>query len=204
MLINVKNIPAYCLNFPSYVERRNNIETMCKSLNMEVTFIESATQKYSHQQNLSSDAISLMHTAMCVGKYPFIIFEDDATIIDGVPVDMNIPDVCDLIYLGSNKASGPPVIKQKMYITEFDDNYYRVYNSQSGHALLVPSLNSALFLRSVYLQSLAENEFSDVILPNLSDTKIFLIHKDGPFFYQKDKHENITKFKIKDFNVQNN
>lgn len=200
MLINTKDIPAYCLNFPSYIQRRNNIESMCNSLSMRVTFIESATQKYTHQQNLSFDAISLMHTAMCANQYPFIIFEDDATIIDSVPIVMNIPETSDLIYLGSNRVSGPPVIKQKMYITEFDDNYYRIYNSQSGHALLVPSLNSALFLRSVYLRSLAENEFSDVILPNLSDTKIFLIHKNGPFFYQKDKYENITKFKIRNLN----
>lgn len=197
MNIPLKDIPAYCLSH--YRNRRNNISSMCSKLNISVTFIDSDTTKFSRQQNIARDTLQLIHTAMFNNIYPFIIFEDDAALIDDVPSHIDIPDnKIDLIYWGAMMYSLPPNIM----LSEYNDNYYRILYTQTGHALVIPSPKSALFFKNVLLQSLISNEFSDVILPRISNTKLFLTPKDGPYFYQNDGHnESITNFKYANTNI---
>lgn len=199
MKINLSNTPAYCLNNSKYVERRNNIKRMCEFLGITVQFILSDTDKFSRQQNIAYDTVQLIYTAMCRGIYPFILLEDDASLIDSIPsFNINIPDEADLIYWGANKCSLHPNI----ILSEYNDEYYRICHTQSGHALLITNYKSAMFFKDILLQSLIYNEFSDVILPAISKSKLFLTPKDGPYFYQNDgRNMNITKFKWKNSNI---
>lgn len=193
---NLSDIPAYCLSH--YRDRRIGIADMCARLNMRVVFIDSDTNKYSRQQNVAHDTVDLIYYAISQSKYPFLILEDDATLIDSVPKKIAIPTEADLIYWGSNKFSGPPVLSSALYLSEYNDSYYRIVNSQSSHAILVPSKQSAIFFKNILLESLIYNQFSDVCLPNISKEKLFLTPKDGPYFYQNDgKNGWITNFKWK-------
>lgn len=201
MLIKLNEVSAYCLNHSKYLERYKNIENMCSKLNMGLHRVPSDTVSYSHQKNVAYDSISLINMAISNNKYPFVIFEDDATLIDNIPETFDIPEEADLIYWGANNMSGPPDINNKIKINDHNKDYYRLYNSQSGHALLVPNKQSSLLLKCVYEESFYTNKFSDVILPNMSEQKVFLSPKDAPYFYQNDgRNHYITKFKWKNFN----
>lgn len=203
MIIQLKHIPAYILHSPKYPKRLINIRNVCHSLFLSGQEFISDTIEYSHQQNVAYDSWRMIQFAMTENIYPFIMLEDDALIIDHIPSEINIPnEEFDLIYYGSNKSSGPPVLKNKLSIQEFDNDYYRLYNSQSTHAIVVPNESSGKFLKDIYKIAFDTNQYHDVILPNLSHQKIFLTPKDGPYFYQNDKHKDITKFKWKEF-IQN-
>lgn len=200
MLVLLSKIQAYCLSY--YKDRRIDIANMCATLGMSVYFVESNTIKYSHQRNISYDLIQLLIESIFHDKYPFLILEDDATLIDTIPNTIHIPKEACLIYWGSNNMSGPPILSSEIYLKNYDNNYYRLYNSQSSHAIVVPNKKSALFLKDILLQSLIYNAFHDVLLPNISSSKIFLTPKDGPYFYQNDGRNNdITKFKWKNSNI---
>lgn len=201
MNVLLKNIPAYCLSH--YRDRRIPIADMCAKLGMRVIFIDSDTSIYSRQQNIAHDTIDLIYKSMYYDIYPCLILEDDATLIDSIPTTIDIPKEADLIYWGSNKVSGPPVIESSLYLSEYNKSYYRIYNSQSGHAILVPNKQSALFIKNILLESLIHNGFHDVLLPNVSNNKIFLTPKDGPYFYQNDdNNKNITNFKWKTSDIK--
>lgn len=198
IIVSMSQIPAYCLSH--YRDRRISIADMCSKLDMKVIFIDSDTNKYTRQQNIAHDSLDLIYYAMHKDIYPFLILEDDATLIDTIPFSIEIPKEADLIYWGSNRVSGPPVLTSSLYLSEYNDSYYRLFDSQSGHAILVPNRQSALFFKNILLQSLITNQFSDVSLPNISKEKIFLTPKDGPYFYQKDgRNEWITNFKWNNF-----
>lgn len=198
MNININEIPIYVLHCNKYPCRINNVKKIFK----RYTICNSNTTKYTHQRNVAYDLIELIIIAISENKYPFIILEDDAVLIDSIPQNIIIPENADLIYLGSNICSGPPATDNKIYLENYNEIYYRIYNSQSGHAILVTNKKSALFFKDILLESLIYDKYHDVLLPNISSSKIFLTPKDGPYFYQKDgKNERITKFKWKNTKI---
>jgi hypothetical protein len=200
MNIDLSSLTTYVLHCPNYPNRWNNIENMCKFLDVNpIQIISEKNKNYSHQKNIAMGGINLLNLALNNNKYPFLILEDDATLIDDhIPLKFEIPKDADLIYWGSNRVSGPPTIKNKLKIEEYNTEYYRIFNSQSTHAIVVPNKNSALLIRDIYAISFDTNVFHDVILPNISNNRIFLTPKNGVYFYQNDgRNHQITKFKWK-------
>lgn len=203
MICNLEQVKAYILHCPKNPDRLVNIQKLCDHLAIHYQIIVSNITEYSHQKNVAAGSLSLINCAIDNNIYPLLFLEDDATIISTIPSKIDIPESADLIYWGSNKNHKPTPFKHKLRIENYNSNYYRVYNSQSSHAILVPNKKSSMFLQKIYQDSFNRNYYHDIMLANLSNKKIFLTPKDGPYFYQNDgKNNYITKFKWAEFNSQ--
>lgn len=205
--ITTSSLATYVLHCPTYPGRWDNIQSMCLSIGINpIQIISEKNKDYSHQRNIAFGGIKLINLALDNDKYPFLILEDDATLIDSaMPKMFEIPCNTHIIYWGSNKTSGPPTIKRKLKLEEFNNDYYRILNSQSTHAIVICNKDAALLLRDIYTISFDTNIFHDIILPNISHNRIFLTPKNAPYFYQNDGHSNkITKFKWKQYLNLNN
>lgn len=199
MRVKFENIFAYYLNRDIFVERRNDMENMLEKLNLMYQRIPSNTVLEPRQNGMSVDLINLIETAINNDIYPFIIFEDDAAILDTIPEYIDIPDECDLIYLGGSlyNCGGK---KNDVRITEYNDSYYRILASLGGHAILVPNYNSANIVLKAFNKSLEYNEYTDLGLAIASEKYLFLTPKNGMYFYQNDAHTiPVTKFKWNDY-----
>lgn len=128
-------------------------------------------------------------------EFPLLLLEDDARLIDGTfPANMNLPDSCDLLYIGGSTYLCGQI--PNLYITDFNKDYYRVCNMLSAHAILIPNKKGARIIIDAYVDAIFRGRFNDVTLGDISKNHVFLTPKDGMYFYQDDKNvQNITNFK---------
>ena len=68
----------------------------------------------------------------------------------------------------------------------------------SSHAVLIPNLKSANFFLDILNSSLKTSEFHDVNLAMKSSEMLYLTPKNGPYFYQDNYNDQVTKFLWKD------
>lgn len=194
MEIKFTDIPAYYLNRDIFEQRRKDMEDMFSKLNLKSTKISSNTVLSPRQNGMSVDLITLIETAIATNQYPFLIFEDDAQPFGTIPENIEYPDEAELIYYGSslyNSGGKKPDLKLEPY----DDNYYRIYYSLAGHAIMVCNKSGANTVLKAFKKSLEFNEYTDLGLALASDKHIFLTPKSGVCFYQNDSHNiPFTKF----------
>jgi hypothetical protein len=193
MLIKLKDIPFYYLNFEGYTERKANMEKLAESLNINALRISNSHQADLRQDRIAFGVIKLLHTAIEIGKYPFIMMDDDIEPIKDLPEFITIHDTESLILLGGSlyETGG---YKPNMYLEEYNEEYYRIYYMLSMHTMVVSSINTANFLLESIQESLNTHEFLDVDLALRSKEKLYLTPKDGPYFYQNNYNEPITRF----------
>lgn len=200
-IVKLNEIQAYCLHRSVFRDRKNKFHNMCYDLGIQYSFVESDTIDYTKQQNVAYDLIALIIKAIQKNIYPFIIFEDDAQLIDTIPSIIKIPEEADLIYWGASSYTTTGQNKP-LYLLDYNEDYYRIFNTQSGHAIIVPNYNSTLLIKNILLESLIKNTYHDILLPQSSNKYLFLTPKDGPYFYQKDNsNEAVTNFKWKTSNI---
>lgn len=152
------------------------------------------------------------------GSYPFIILEDDAT-INHIPKSIEIPDDCDVLYIGisawgfipdriGNLAGHNEIIYDRV-----DNNVARIFNMLSSHAIL--------YTNPSYVESLIEelennlsggqitSESNGILLKyhggNMLPCDVIMANKQykskayalrNPIFYQDDKHKYCTLIQI--------
>jgi hypothetical protein len=193
MLVKLIDIPFYYLNFEGYTDRKVNMEKLLSSLNINNLRIPNSYQSNLRQDRIAFGIIKLLNTAIEIGKYPFIMMDDDIELIKELPQSISIPDTKSLILLGGSlyETGG---YKPNMYLEEYDEKYYRVYYMLSMHTMVVPSLNIANFLLESIQQSFNTHQFLDVDLALRSKEKLYLTPKDGPYFYQNNYNESVTRF----------
>lgn len=152
------------------------------------------------------------------GSYPFIILEDDAT-INHIPGSIEIPDDCDVLYIGISSwgfvpdQSGNLSGLNKIIYDRVDNNFVRIFNMLSSHAIM--------YTKPSYVESLIkdlENNLSggqitaesngaslnyyggnmlpcDIIMANKQyKSKAYALR--NPIFYQDDKHKYCTLIQI--------
>ena len=182
---------------PIYDHKRERMEEMLKGIGLRYSRFTSKG-KTDHTRNIVSRA----HRDVCIqailgDMFPFLILEDDVQLAIDFPKDFEICQDAKLIYLGlSSYNSGQGQLKT------FDHNgdYYKVINSLSAHALLIPNIKSAQFYIKVCEEALNESNWHDKVLAKYSNSELFLTPKNGPIFFQSDPHTKpITKIKAKDF-----
>jgi len=188
------DIHGYFINPEKFSHRLNDITNTLKSLNLSsftrITFDDISTIR---TETIANAHIAAVENAISDNNFPFIIFEDDATLINDFPEFFDIPDESDLIYLGGSlyNCGG---IKYDMYIENYNENYYRVYNMLSSHSILITNLKNAKLYITIMKKSIEKSEFSDIYLALSSNENIFLTPKDGPYFFQNDYTSDVTKF----------
>lgn len=195
MKLQIKDISAVYINPDRYIERRNKMESWIYTIgfnnvnriNFNNTYPDRAmTMNHAHLYTLRKS----------INNVPFILFEDDVTPMQGLPEYFDIPEEADLIYLGgSNYESGQT---PKLKLEEYNNNFYRVYNMLSFHAVLFPNRKSVEKIITLLEKAIKQSKFNDIIIALSSTENIFLVPKEGNYFYQDDYTYSVTKFYWKD------
>jgi hypothetical protein len=192
--MKVKDIFVYYLNPDFFQDRRKKMDEFLEKLGFSFERIPSNSKNELRQVRINEGFIKLCETAIEKGKYPFLILEDDANLIKELPEEIVIPEGIKFVYWGVSlwECGG---IKPKLKISEYDDNYYRLYHSLGCHAILVPNKESAEHFIKVNQKAIDKKNYSDIYFAVDSSSEIYLTPKDGPYIYQNDAHtEPITKF----------
>lgn len=196
--MKVKDLQVYYLNPDSFKERRKSLEEYLDSIGLKFERIPSNSTANLRQVRIDEGFIKLAERAIENNVYPFLVLEDDARLITPLPEDITIPEDCMFIYWGIStwECGG---LKSKLYITNYNDEYYRMYHSLGCHAIIVPNKNSAEHFIAINQKAIEKKDFSDIYFAVDSGKEVYLTPKDGPYFYQHDGHTMpITKFLWKD------
>ena len=196
--MKTKDIPVYYLNPDFFPERRIAMEKFLDELKLKWERVPSNSNASLRQIRINEGFIKLAERAIENNKYPFLVLEDDARLISSLPEELDIPVDAKFIYLGVSlwECGG---IKPKLKITEYNNEYYRLYHSLGCHAIIVPNKSSAE--HSINIQQIAINkkDYSDIYFAIDSGEQVYLTPREGPYFYQNDAHTApITNFLWKD------
>lgn len=198
MKTKINEIWGYYINPDSFAHRRNSIEQTVGNLGLKgATRIAFNEQLNERANTMSMAHITALKQAIEDNNFPCIIFEDDAKQMKELPEYFDIPEEATLIYLGgSNYESGQT---PKMYLEEYNEEYYRVHYMLSFHAVLIPDRRAAETIIVLLRGAIKTTKFNDITIANLSNHYKYLVPKEGNYFYQDDYTENVTKFLWKDY-----
>jgi hypothetical protein len=198
MVIKTKDIPVYYLNPDFFQERRKKMEIYLDEIGLNYERVPSNSNSQLRQVRINEGLVKLVNTAIINNQYPFLILEDDARLVKDLPEEITIPEEASIIYMGGSlyECGGK---KGPVKIKEYDDDYYRLYNSLGTHSILIANRQGADFFIDRQLEATKNNDYSDIYLAIASNNHLILTPKDGPYFYQNDAHtEPITRFLWKD------
>jgi len=197
-MIKVKDIPVYYLNPDFFDHRRKMMDEFLTDLGLNFERVPSNSTHELRQTRICEGFIKLAETAIKNNKYPFLILEDDARLIKDIPETITVPQEAKLIYWGISlwECGGS---KPHLYISEYNEEYYRMHHSLGCHAILVPNKEGAEHFIKINKEAIEKGDYSDIYFAIDSGKELYLTPKDGPYFYQNDAHtEPITKFLWKD------
>lgn len=197
MVIKLKDIHGYYPNNDDYIKEQKFIENQCHELGLKYNRFPYNTKTHPRQNGMSTDFISLLKRSLQDNIFPFIYMEDDSCLMANIPEEIYIPDEATAIFwAGSMYETGG--LKAPVKITEYDNYYYRVYNMLAPSVQIIPNANSSKILIDITTRALDKGEYSDLFMAMESSQHIFLTPKEGPFFYQNNYNEHVTKFLWKD------
>ena len=197
MIIKLKELHGYYPNNDAYINEQIFIENQCKKLNLKYNRFPYNTKTYPRQNGMSIDYISLFKQSLQDNIFPFIYMEDDSCLMTNIPEEIYIPDEATAIFwAGSTYESGG--LKAPIRLEEYDQYYYRVYNMLAPSAMIIPNKKTSEICIDIATKSLAMGEFTDLTMAIESSNYIFLTPKDGPYFYQNNYNESVTRFFWKD------
>lgn len=151
MRVDLKNAKYYYLTTRTNAKRVKHIEDMLKMYDLtEVNPI--IGENFGKQRSGCTGTSRMVDLGLRNQKrnepfQPFIILEDDVSITETLPDNIEIPDDADIIYVGVSCAGlgrntrwrrGDPI-----YATDYNDKYIRVYNMLSTHAVMICSAAGA-------------------------------------------------------------
>ena len=119
---------------------------------------------------------------------PFGIFEDDAKKFDEFPLDIEIPDDTDILFIGLS-ARGMGIIRNKVKDCNtvcrrtINDNIIRIYNMLSLHGIIVCSIRGLLTLQKCMFESYYQNKIWDIYTAEIQPyLNVYALKK--PLVYQ--------------------
>lgn len=120
---------------------------------------------------------------------PFVILEDDVKCYREMPAALELPDDCDLCYLGLSEwglTDQPNGVCHSVCCTEVNDDLVRVYNMLSTHGLLVGSIRGLLALQKCLVDDYYKHQGWDRSLAQMQPyihayaLKVPLVYQYGP------------------------
>lgn len=198
MMIKVKDIPVFYLNPDFFDNRKKMMDEFLTNLDLDFERVPSNSNHVLRQTRICEGFVKLAERGIEKGVYPFLILEDDATLIKDLPESISIPEEAKLIYWGISlwECGGA---KPPLAISDYNDEYYRLYHSLGCHAILVPNKEGADHFIKINKESIEKLDYSDIWFAVDSGKELYLTPKDGPYIYQNDAHTKpITKFLWKD------
>jgi hypothetical protein len=164
MKLNLETMNYYFLTCNNEI-RKNHILNEFKKFNLiEVNPVMNIKKKKSE-----ATGYSRILDLACINQdknkpfQPFTIFDDDVKKFDEFPLEIEIPDDADILYIGiskagMNKTTDCPTICSK----EINNNIIRIYNMLSTHGFIVCSIRGLLTLQKCMCESYFNNRACDI------------------------------------------
>lgn len=192
MKLQIKDISAVYINPDRFLDRKNKMELWVDKMG----FLR--TCRINYNKTFPDRAVTMNHAHLAalqinIHQTPFILFEDDACPMQPLPEYFDVPEEADLVYLGGSNYN-----LLGIKLEEYDKDFYRVYNMLSFHAVLFPNRNSVEKIIKLLEKAINEKKFNDITIASSSTENIFLVPKEGNYFFQDDYTSNVTKFLWKD------
>lgn len=188
------------INSDKFPDRKLAMESKLTDLGLPYERIGIEIQEGAILNIVSNAHILATKIAIENNRFPLLILEDDAELKFDFPHELKINSDAKLIYLGlSLHDAGQGRLELKPY----DKYYYRVKNSLSAHAILIPSRESADYYIDLCSRSIEISNYHDKELAYDSHKELFLTPKKGPVFFQNDGHTKpVTDFDTNRFTVE--
>jgi hypothetical protein len=189
-----KNIEAYYIHPENFQDRTKDL-----LINLDRLGVKSCTRIISNgepvckQNNTTKAHLKMMEKVIEQNNYPCLILEDDIRFIKDLPLEFDIPDEADMIYLGGSLYNDT-AIKPDLYITNYNRIFYRVHYMFTTHALIIMNEKTAVKYKEVCEEGLKDCTPNDVGLALMSKDFIALTPKDGLYLYQHGYNQDMTKF----------
>ena len=204
MIIDFNKIKFYYLTTGKNPDKEKHLEEIFKDYNLKKLSVNKYLDKGKQQSacigiNKIID-LGLRDQKINQGFNPFIIIEDDVSIFDKIPNQIEIPDDTDFLYIGiskkglvSNKNCG---LRNNIYADDINNNLVRIYNMLGTHAIIICSAAAAAAYQRSNMENYFKTEAWDLYLCKLqSYYKFYALKK--PILYQDKKYggfEELTKF----------
>ena len=188
--MRLNELYCYFINPDHYIERRAKMAYILKQGFKKVRRIAYNGIDRSKIITMSKAHSMALEKAITKNEFPVLILEDDAALMKELPDEFGLEG--DLIYWGgSNYHSG---LTPRMEIEDFNEDYKRVKYMLSAHSIIYPTRKSAEIVLSILKRAILANEFNDVHIALESNKYIFLMPKNGFYFYQDDYTREVTRF----------
>ena len=196
MLINLKEINYYFLTTNKNQQRVDHNREMLKDykkteINPPMDLKENNMQSFK-QKSGSIGYYNMINQGLKDQDKnkpftPFITLEDDVNIYKEFPVSIQIPDDADIVYVGISSFGWSGTNHEPLYCTNIDDDYVRIYNMLSTHAIMFCTALGA----ATYQRALVENYYTilrewDIPFAN-TQPYLNVYARRIPLFYQYGK-----------------
>lgn len=198
MKLTFKNLQAYYIHAENFPDR-----TEALLVNLDKLGVKSSTRIISNSEpvckpnNITKAHLQMIEKVIDQNEYPCLILEDDIRFIKDLPLEFEVPDEADMIYLGGSLYNDQ--FKPDLYITEYNDIFYRVYYMYTAHAIIITNKKTALKYREICEDVIKNCTPHDIPLALISKDFIALTPKDGLYLYQDGYNQDITRFQWKNY-----
>jgi hypothetical protein len=163
-------------------------------------------------------ATDTYYTIIKESPLPVLVVEDDATVVPkNFKLNFMYPNIADVIYLGctlnacylqgsyvnsehtvikSNvRSGGPGVTKNRLVYELYDEQYARIFNMHSGHAILIVSeTGRRVFVRAI--EEMRRTQPFDVAF-SMRMARCLTLSMRKPFWYQQDgRNDQVTNIEL--------
>lgn len=192
MNIDIRNVPVYYINLDSHSERKNNIEAMLSNAGFTNVHRFSAIKNDHPSLGCALSHKAILDKIIADGiDVPFLILEDDASILNNFNPEVVVPDNADAVYLGlTTSARMWNYTVLDMVVSNVDDEVFRIYNLLAAHAILYTNIEYVKFLARAIQTAIDVDGHQDIV--RASTMKFFNIYaKNNAIFFQNDQDRRV-------------
>jgi GR25 family glycosyltransferase involved in LPS biosynthesis len=204
MIIDIREIPVYYINLKSNKDRKKTIEDMFNDYGFKnIIRFEGIVSGHPTIGCAMSHKAILDQIINEGVQAPFIILEDDASILNEFNPEIFVPDDSDAMYLGlSPFARIWNYTVSDMVAKKVNDDTYRIYNQLAAHAILYTNIDYVKFLSKAIPTAIEVSGHQDIV--RASTMKFFNIYaRNKPIFFQNDQDMRVDLLTSRSLSMMN-
>tara|TARA_Y100000992_G_scaffold103287_1_gene67212 strand:+ start:792 stop:1514 length:723 start_codon:yes stop_codon:yes gene_type:complete len=192
MKVNLKDITYYYLTTGRAANRENHMKNEFKDYNLFRVVPVSNYNRKKYKSACSGNSLILDHASKNQDPnkpfQPFVILEDDAKMCRKIPDLIDIPDNCDLFYLGIsgytlNSSQGIGTVFNKPHFKNINSEIVQLYNMLSTHAIMICSVRGLVAYQKCISEAFFRNLPWDTVIAH-SHPYLNVYAFKHPIFFQ--------------------
>lgn len=192
MRVKLNEIPVYWINLDGRKDRQQSMSSLFRRLRTAAHERISAVKQEPYYLGRNASHQIALRRGMNMGRYPFLVLEDDVQETPFYENALDIPETCRLLYLGISiwnsfpenlRETGLPDISR---FEPFDEQFYRIRNVLSTHAILYFDQDICSRQLKALDETFRGNTHLDIGFAKAQSDVLCLAPRKGPFFFRND------------------